>query len=128
MKVLTKIQLLTKKQFWKPLGLVEKSCCNKIQTLNEMQRKYLPLWHTRSFNGQYLEVLPDKLLETPPERYPTHRIQQEVYTKIRIVEQHYELLQAPQQVRGPLFPQREEEEHVNTYYITAKIQKNLLIK
>lgn len=52
--------------------------------------------------GDALEYLAQELLETSSKRDSTHRVQQEIDAKIRIVEQHEKLLQAPKQ-RGGIF-------------------------
>lgn len=45
--------------------------------------------------GDGFEGLAKELLQTPSERYSTHRVQQKINAEIRVVQKHEELLNAP---------------------------------
>lgn len=59
--------------------------------------------------GHALQHLAQQLLQTDTERDPAHRVQQEVDAEVRVIEEHEELLQTPEQVRCVLVRQGEEE-------------------
>lgn len=60
--------------------------------------------------GHALQHLAQQLLQAAAERDPAHGVQQEVDAEVGVVEEHEELLQAPQQVGRVLACQGEEED------------------
>lgn len=86
-------------------------------------KTYLPQGDARPLPRQDLQVLPDELLQAPPESDAAHRVQQEVYAEVCVIQQHHKLLNAPQQHRWLLPPQGEEEEKVQTNAVTKTKRK-----